>query len=401
MPDRNFFLGAAALVSTLTALLSFFALCWVTRRARAKRLDRTYLPPITIFKPLKGEDEGLAENLSTFFDLDYPEYQLLFGVADADDPAIPIVERLIAAHPRHDAALIVGNPTFGLNPKVENLAAMEPHRKHPVLLISDSNVRVRPSYLRETVCYLSDSSIGLVSNLFAGVGERQLGATLENLQLNGFISGGVALANILGVTCVVGKSMLMHERCLAAIGGFAGVRNLLAEDQAIGLKVRRAGYRVAISHHVIENVNSDRGMRWFLNRHSRWYKIRRRMAGPAFLSEPLANLTAIGLVWGLSGDSGVAWGGLLCLVGLGMVRDAVQTKLLRGTFPGLKPLLLAPLKDLTLLAVWLDALFNNRVNWRGHRFLIGKFTRLRAARATRTVRKRVRHIRKLRKHKAR
>jgi ceramide glucosyltransferase len=183
---------------------------------------------------------------------------------------------------------------------------------------------------------------------------------------------------------------------LEAIGGFAGVRNLLAEDQMIGVKVRKAGYSIRLSHHVIDNVNEARSLRWFLNRHSRWYKIRRQLALPAYLIEPTANLTTVGLVWALSGDSGIAWGGLLVLTGLGIARDAFQTWWLRGSFPQLRYLPLSLVKDLFLLPVWFDALVNRRVHWRGHRFLIGRYTRLRIARVPLSVRRRVRRVRRLR-----
>lgn len=393
MVTTNALLGLVAIVAVASTTVSCLAVFLVTRR-------RTNLPvatpPVTIFKPLKGYDEGLEENLRSFFRLDYPVYQLLFGVAEADDPAIPIVRALMAEFPRQDAQLVIGNPVFGLNPKVENLAAMDHYRKHDTLLISDSNVRVRPSYLRETACYLAEPGVGLVTNLFAGVGERQSGAVLENLQLNGFIAGGVALASMTRLTCVVGKSMLMPVAALEAAGGFAGVRNLLAEDQALGVRVRKAGYSVRLSHHVIENVNHARGFGWFFNRHSRWYKIRRQMALVPFLLEPLANLTAVGLVWALSGESEIAWGGLVGLVGLGMLRDAVQTRRLRGTFPRLRDLALSPVKDLLLLPIWVDAIVNRHVYWRGHRFLIGRATRLRSARASRSVRRRVRRVNRFR-----
>jgi ceramide glucosyltransferase len=235
-----------------------------------------------------------------------------------------------------------------------------------------------------------------VTNLFVGVGETHSGAIMENLQLNGYIAGGMALAAVLKVTCVVGKSMLMPARVLEAIGGFARVRNLLAEDQVMGVLVRRAGYSIRLSHHVIENVNRRRGFTWFLNRHSRWFKIRRRMALTSFMAEPMANLATVGLVWAFSGDSGIAWGGLLCLVGLGMVRDAVQTRHLRGRFPELRKLLFSPAKDLLLLPLWFDALVNTRVQWRGHRFHVGTLTRLRVARVPRDVRRRVRRVRRYR-----
>ena len=115
---------------------------------------------------------------------------------------------------------------------------------------------------------------------------------------------------------------------------------------------------------------------------------------PAFLAEPTANLATVGLVWAFSGESGIAWGGLLLLVGLGMVRDAIQTRWLRGSFPKLRHLLYSPVKDILLLPVWFDAILNRRVRWRGHRFLIGRMTRLRLARVPRQVRRRVRRVRR-------
>jgi ceramide glucosyltransferase len=391
--SANLLLGLVAVVAVVSTLGGIGCVFWVTR-SRVRRSD--YSPPVTIFKPLKGLDEELEQNLRSFFQLDYPCYQLLFCVADADDPAIHVVRQLQREFPDHDSQLIVGCPAFGLNPKVESLAAMEPQRKHDVILISDSNVRARPSYLRETVCYLAEPGVGLVSNLFAGTGEVHAGAVLENLQLNGFIAGGVAAASVCGATCVVGKSMLMPVTALEAIGGLAAVRNVLAEDQVIGVRVRQAGYSIRLSHHVVENINRYRSFKWFLNRHSRWYKIRRQMALPAFIAEPAASLATVGLVWALSGDSGIAWGGLLLLVGLGMVRDAVQTRRLRGSYPKLRHLMYSPVKDILLLPVWLDAIVNRRVHWRGHRFLIGRMTRLRVARVPRQVRKRVQRVRRFR-----
>jgi ceramide glucosyltransferase len=395
----NLLLGLVALVAVVSTLLGTLALGWVTRRTRSRRTTvaaGSPTPPVTVFKPLKGLDEELETNLRSFFRLDYPTYQLIFGVADENDPAIGVVQKLLAEFPAQDACLVVGAPAFGLNPKVENLASMDRFRKHAVILISDSNVRVKPSYLRETACYLAEPGVGLVTNLFAGVGDAYSGATMENLQLNGYIAGGMALASVMRITCVVGKSMLMPVKVLDAIGGFARVRNLLAEDQVIGVLVRKAGYSIRLSHHVIDNVNRRRGFNWFLNRHSRWYKIRRRMAFSTFLAEPMANLAVVGLVWAFSGESGIAWGGLAGLVGLGMARDALQSRMLSGHLPALRQLLFSPIKDFLLLPLWFDAMVNSRVQWRGHRFHVGRLTRLREARVSRDVRRRVRRVRKLR-----
>src|SRR5690349_21041011 len=118
--NADLLLGLVAIAAVTSTLFTFGSLLWVTRR-RKKLADHT--PPITILKPLKGVDEGLEENLRTFFQLDYPVYQLLFCVADDHDPAIEVVTRLLGEFSDHDAMLIVGCPAFGLNPKVESLAA--------------------------------------------------------------------------------------------------------------------------------------------------------------------------------------------------------------------------------------------------------------------------------------
>ena len=236
----------------------------------------------------------------------------------------------------------------------------------------------------------------MVSNLFAGVDEAHFGAAIENLHLNGYIAGGVAAASVLGITCVVGKSMMMPVGALEAAGGLAGVRNLLAEDQVLGLRIRKAGYSVVLSHHVVDNVNQTRSSRWFLNRHSRWFKIRQRLALPTFLIEPSANLATIGLVWALVTETNLGWLGLLGLVAIGMARDALSAKRLRGSAPRLADLLLSPIKDVFLLPLWFDALVDRRVQWRGNTFLIGRFTRLHRAGLSRQVRRRVRRVRRLR-----
>ncbi|WP_165226299.1 glycosyltransferase [Aquisphaera insulae] len=394
----NFLLALVALVAVLSTLLSMAALAWMLRPGRGRRMAARppFTPPVTILKPLKGLDEDLEENLRSFFRLDYPVYQLVFGVANEDDPAGGVVRLLLAEFPEQDAKLVVGCPPFGLNPKVENLASAYRYRKHDVVLISDSNVRVRPEYLRETACYLAEPGVGLVTNLFAGVGETRSGAIMENLQINGFIAGNMALASVLRITCVVGKSMMIPVKVLEGIGGFARVRNLLAEDQVLGVLIRKSGYSIKLSHHVIDNVNLRRGFNWFLNRHSRWFKIRRQMATATFVIEPTANLAVVGLVWAFSGDSGIAWGGLAVLVGLGIFRDAVQTRWLTGKFPMLRYLLFSPLKDVLLLPLWFDAVVNSRVQWRGHRFRVGRLTRLRESRASREVRRRLRRARRFR-----
>jgi ceramide glucosyltransferase len=135
----NILLGLVASAAVFSTLFAMGCVLWVTRK---RRNLPDFTPPVTIFKPLKGLDEELDQNLRSFFQLDYPVFQMLFCVADPDDPAIDVVERLRAEFPDVDSQLVIGSPAFGLNPKVQSLAAMDRYRKYDVILISDSNVRV-------------------------------------------------------------------------------------------------------------------------------------------------------------------------------------------------------------------------------------------------------------------
>ena len=137
------------------------------------------LPPVTVLKPLCGADPGLEENLETFFNQDYPSYELLFGVQNPDDPAVALVEALIARHPEVPARLVVHTGADAINPKVDNILGMLPHASNDMLLVSDSNVRAPAHYVSEMVATrLADERTGLVTNLFAGTGEDGLGSAL-------------------------------------------------------------------------------------------------------------------------------------------------------------------------------------------------------------------------------
>ena len=221
---------------------------------------------------------------------------------------------------------------------------MDRYRKHDVILISDSNVRVRPSYLRETACYLAEPGVGLVTNLFAGVGEATPARSWRTSSSTG--SSPAAWRWRRAARHLRGRQV--DADAGPGPGGDRRVRRGCAtcwpRTRSSASGCGKAGYSIRLSHHVIENVNRRRGFNWFLNRHSRWYKIRRQMALSAFLVEPMANLATVGLVWAFSGDSGIAWGGLAaCRPGHGPRR--VQTRWLSGRFPELRHLLFSPVKD--------------------------------------------------------
>jgi len=367
---------AAALgISVLYTLLASLNILFELKSAGARPPGATVsLHPVSILKPIKGVDNQLDANLETFFQLDYPEYEILFGINEPDDPAIPIIQRLQKEYPGTATKLIVDTRRTGLNPKINNLANIYPHARHDFLLISDSNVRVKKNYLKDLISHFSDPKMGLVTSTIRGIGARNLGSRLENLHLNAHIAPAVFFARqFFSIPIAIGKSFLFKRETLEEIGGFWRFRNVLAEDHRMGEEIGKLGLKIRTTPEWIDNVNQTWSLRQFLNRHIRWAKMRKSVSELNYLVEVFSNPVAIGAVYAVvrhSPDGLVTFGAII------IFKTAIDFAINRLMKSDLKWYhhFLAPVKDILIGIVWYTPYLNRKINWRGNQFIIQKNT---------------------------
>jgi ceramide glucosyltransferase len=373
-------LGCLAVgVGSLLFLLCLHLCVGVVRRRTPKGGPT---PKITVLKPLKGVDPDLYENLASLAAQDYPDFHIVFGCEDAMDPALAVARRVQRDFPHVAMTLVAGGRAEGENPKVRNLTLMVKAARHDWMLVSDADVRADPGYLRAIAAETRDPRVGLVSSIIAGVGERTLGGSLDNLHMNGFIASAVCGADVLaGHPCVVGKSMLFRKSVLDCIGGLALARDVLAEDYVLGQAFHRAGLRVALSGHPVRAMAGDRTLSAFFTRHVRWGQMRRHIAPWHHLGEPLLTPTpwlvaafAIAFGPGRAMTAVDGWVLLSASVALSVkvLADGAQIKRLRGHGVDFVDLALVPLKDLCLFGAWAVSWTKTTVTWRGTVLRIGR-----------------------------
>ncbi len=365
----------AASIGVAFAAVSLLMVYRARKQHRCRTGKSGPLPSITIFKPLKGVDESLEANLATFFELDYPRYELLFGVCDSDDPAIPTVERLVRRFPGVPARLIVRSRRFGHNPKVNNLCNIAPYAQHDLWVISDSNVAVPRDYLLDLAKHIRQPRVGLVTSLIRGVGGGTVGACLENLHLNGFIAGStLAVSQLLRIPVSIGKSMMLRRETVEQLGGFEAFADYLLEDGLIGREVRRLGYRTATTFNAVDNVNRGWELKNFFSRHLRWAVMRRQLNilhySAELVSNPIA-LSALALAVNPTAPAAM----VAATFWLTKTLLELMTIRLVGGRADLVSAALLPLKDLVIGAIWPLPFFTNRVHWRGNILRVGKMTR--------------------------
>ena len=350
------------------------------RKAADRSVRSTFLPPVSILKPLKGTDPEMYQSFRSHCMQDYPKYEIIFGVSsDASDPAIESVRRLQSEFADRKILWVVCPDMLGGNVKVSNLAQMLDAASYDHLIVNDSDIRVAPDYLRRVMAPLQDSRVGLVTCLYRGAAAPTLGSRLEALGIStDFCAGVLAARTLEGVHFGLGSTLAFRRVDLRKIGGFASFADYLADDYELGKRLSELGLTVQLSEVVVETFLPAYKLRDFIAHQLRWARGVRD--------------SRLGGYLGLAFTFGVTWAALALIVSRApwvwvaaaatvLLRLAVALSVGRAVLMDrqvLKDLWLIPLRDLVCVGVWKVSFFGNTIRWRGDRFRLkdGKPIRL-------------------------
>ncbi|HBY98434.1 MAG TPA: hypothetical protein DEP84_31585 [Chloroflexi bacterium] len=338
--------------------------------------DQDFTPPVSILKPVKGLDVQAYQNFASFCQQDYPDFELLFGVSDPDDPVIAVVERLQRDFPHRSIRLSV-SPATQVNRKASLLHSLTAKARHEVLVVSDSDMRVTRDYLRRVVAPLADEGVGLVTCPYRGERPVTLTAKLEALYMGvTFLPSVLVARKVLSMRFALGATIAVRRRDLARLGGFAAVAEYLADDYQLGARMARLGRRVHLSNYVVTCVLGATTFREQWDREVRWAqctRVSRPFEFPGMLltfSTPLAVI--LGLLTGFAplASLSLAISVLLrWLVAWSITGDTANQVVRRWLF-------WLPVRDMLSALVWCAGAAGRHVVWRGERFRLRSDGRL-------------------------
>ena len=354
------------IAATLAALRFFL-------RERGREIA-SYTPGVSLLKPVRGVDFGSYENFASFCTQEYPEYEVLFGVADHTDPAVPLIQRLMAEFPQRRIRLLVGSEELGSNRKVNKLARMAREAQYYVLALTDGDVRVGPEYLREVVAPFADKRVGAVTSFYRGIAEKNLCAELEAVGAASDFFAGVLMANWMeGMTFGLGASIVTTKEWMAKIGGFAAIADMHSDDYELGHRIANARGKVLLSREAVWTMYPAQTVPGFWQHQVRWARTVR-------LCRPLSFAGLIfthGLPWALlatliAPEPWIAAAYLLGYLVLRLIMAwtvgvwGVGDDVLR------RKLWLVPLRDAIYFVVWVASFGSNRIHWGGEEFKMEK-----------------------------
>jgi ceramide glucosyltransferase len=367
----NLLLAALALLSLALVFWQWLAAARFPLHRRVT--DLTFAPAISLLKPLKGCDATTPESLQSWFHQNYSgQTQILFGVADAGDPVCKIVRELIEKNPGRDAQLTVCAESLGANGKVSTLVQLERLAKHPLILVSDADVRVPPDFLANIAAPLCDSKIGLVNCFYRLANPATTAMRCEAVAINAdFWSQVLQAASLKPLDFALGAVMLTRRKLLEEIGGFTALANCLADDYQLGHRIAQNGHRIALCPVVVDCWHPPMSWRGVWKHQLRWARTIRVCRPAPYFFSILSNATLWPLLWlmaslVLSKTFYFQLIAVACLlVRMGLAKN-LQRRFIQSR-DNLAPPWLVPVKDLLQAAVWLGAFLGNTVEWRGQK----------------------------------
>jgi ceramide glucosyltransferase len=342
------------------------------RTARRNVPDHPFTPPVSNLKPVRGLDSDAYENFASFCRQDYPDYELLFCVGEKDDPVVPILEKLARDFPERRIRVLFGSGGRGSNDKVVKLARLVSEAQHEVVVISDSDVRVRPDYLRTVVAPLADPKVGAVTCFYVPIEDKTFTESLQTIGMFSDFYAGILVARQLdGVKFALGPTIATTRTRLAGFGGYGAIENRPADDLLVGRLIAEQGYEVELLPYTILTVADYQSMRDLLHKRLRWVVVMRHMRPWGHLGLLLTQ----GLPWSLLAVAihpsvGVALGylgtyfvlrfAMTWMVGIWGLKHHVLWRKLG----------LIPAWDTLAFFIWLISFARNSIRWRDGEYYI-------------------------------
>ena len=299
-------LAALALLLAGSLVYSVLSVIAAIRYLAAGRPSAPPAPePISVLKPLAGLDDGLEQNLRTFFTQDYPQFEIVFAVREASDPCVPLVRRLAAEYPQVPSQLLlVGEPPYP-HAKVYSLARMLAEARHDLVVMSDSDIRVGPDLLKVIAAEFADGRTALATCPYRAIAGRSFWSRLEALGMNTNFWQGVLTARLLaGMKFAVGPTIAGRRRAIEAIGGIERVKDYIAEDFDLGRLIAQAGHRVILSSYVIDHRIGSESMATNFKHRIRWGRTSRRSRPLGYIGQIFTYPIPVALLlWALMGQA--------------------------------------------------------------------------------------------------
>jgi ceramide glucosyltransferase len=350
-----------------------------------------FTPPATLLKPVHGAEPGLEAHLATFFEQDYPEYEILFCARSTQDAGLETARRVAARHPHIPAKFLFtgGEPDY-INAKVASMELMETEAAHSILVISDSDVRVEPDYLRAVVLPFADENVGAMCCLYRGVAAPRsesgpgLWARLEAVGMSVEMTSGVLAARAMeGMKFVLGPTMAFRRDVIRQMGGFKVTAEYCADDFILGNETWKLGKTVVLSHHAVDHIVINSSMISSLKHQARWMRSTRFSRPAGHFGTALTFGIPFGLLaWGAAAVLGhPLWG--LALFGWSLVTRLALAiavgRLVVGDRSWFGLLVLYPLRDLMGFGFWAASYWSSKVLWRGRVFQLLPGGKMRAS----------------------